>query len=142
MTGRRLLRLSGPDAGEFLQGLVTNDVRRAPIYAALLTPQGKYLADFFVIPDGDGLLLDVPAEQGDDLLRRLSLYKLRAKVEIAEDPRPVTRGTGPTGTRCASNIWSRKRGPSWCRMTASSWKWGSNACTASISARAAMSGRK
>ncbi len=95
MTQRRLLRLSGPDAGEFLQGLVTNDVRRAPIYAALLTPQGKYLADFFVIPDGDGYLLDVPAEQGDDLLRRLSMYKLRAKVEIAEDPRPVTRGTGP-----------------------------------------------
>ena len=52
MTTRRLLRRSGPDAAEFLQGLVTNDVRRAPIYAALLTPQGKYLADFFVVPDG------------------------------------------------------------------------------------------
>ena len=95
MTARRLLRLSGPDAGEFLQGLVTNDVRRAPVYTALLTPQGKYLADFFIIPDGDGFLLDVPAEQADDLLRRLTMYRLRAKVEIAEDPRPVARGTGP-----------------------------------------------
>ena len=95
MTNRRLLRLSGPDTAEFLQGLVTNDVRRAPIYTALLTPQGKYLADFFIIPDGDGFLLDVPAEQADDLLRRLTMYRLRAKVEITEDPRPVTRGTGP-----------------------------------------------
>ena len=95
MTNRRLLRLSGPDTAEFLQGLVTNDVRRAPIYTALLSPQGKYLADFFIIPDGDGFLLDVPAEQADDLLRRLTMYKLRAKVDITEDLRGVTRGTGP-----------------------------------------------
>ena len=71
MTNRRLLRLTGPDTAEFLQGLVTNDVRRVPIYTALLSPQGKYLADFFIIPDGDGFLLDVPADQADDLLRRL-----------------------------------------------------------------------
>ncbi|TKW68540.1 MAG: folate-binding protein YgfZ [Paracoccus denitrificans] len=96
MSDRRLLRVSGPDRVDFLQGLVTNDVRRAPVYAALLTPQGKYLSDFFIIPDGeDALLLDVGAEQADDLLRRLSMYKLRAKVEIAEDPRKVTRGAGP-----------------------------------------------
>lgn len=95
MTNRRLLRLTGRDTAEFLQGLVTNDVRRAPIYTALLSPQGKYLADFFIIPDGDGFLLDVPAEQADDLLRRLTMYKLRAKVDITEDPRAVTRGTGP-----------------------------------------------
>ena len=96
MSTRRLLRLTGPDRVDFLQGLVTNDVRRAPVYAALLTPQGKYLADFFIVPDGDdALLLDVAAEQADDLLRRLSMYKLRAKVEIAEDPRVVSRGTGP-----------------------------------------------
>lgn len=96
MNTRRLFRLTGPDRVEFLQGLVTNDVRRAPVYAALLTPQGKYLADFFIIPDGeDALLLDVAAEQGDDLLRRLSMYKLRARVDLAEDPRKVARGTGP-----------------------------------------------
>ena len=96
MTARRLFRLTGPDRVDFLQGLVTNDVRRAPVYAALLTPQGKYLADFFIVPEGeDALLLDVAADQAGDLLRRLSMYKLRAKVEIAEDPRQVTRGTGP-----------------------------------------------
>ncbi|MFD1797437.1 folate-binding protein YgfZ [Paracoccus aurantiacus] len=96
MTKRRLLRVTGPDRVDFLQGVVTNDVRRAPVYAALLTPQGKYLADFFIIPDGeDALLLDVSADQSDDLQRRLSMYKLRAKVEIAADGRGVTRGTGP-----------------------------------------------
>ena len=96
MNERRLLRLTGPDRVDFLQGLVTNDVTRAPVYAALLSPQGKYLADFFVVPDGDeALLLDVAGDLADDLLRRLAMYKLRAKVEIAEDPRPVTRGTGP-----------------------------------------------
>ena len=95
MSTRRLLRLTGPERVDFLQGLVTNDVRRAPVYAALLTPQGKYLADFFIIPDGDdALLLDVAGDQADDLLRRLSMYKLRAKVEIAEDARTVSRGTG------------------------------------------------
>ena len=84
MTARRLFRLTGPDRVDFLQGLVTNDVRRAPVYAALLTPQGKYLADFFIVPEGeDALLLDVAADQAGDLLRRLSMYKLRAKVEIA-----------------------------------------------------------
>ncbi|WBU59067.1 YgfZ/GcvT domain-containing protein [Paracoccus albus] len=96
MTERRLLRVTGPDRVEFLQGLVTNDVSRAPVYAALLSPQGKYLSDFFIVPDGsDALLVDVAADQADDLLRRLSMYKLRAKVEIAEDPRRVGRGTGP-----------------------------------------------
>ncbi|MDO5643606.1 MAG: folate-binding protein, partial [Paracoccus sp. (in: a-proteobacteria)] len=96
MTNRRLFRVTGPDRVAFLQGLVSNDVRRAPVYAALLSPQGKYLADFFIIPDGDdGLLLDVAAEQADDLFKRLTMYKLRAKVDIAPDPRVVSRGTGP-----------------------------------------------
>ncbi|MDO5606451.1 MAG: folate-binding protein, partial [Paracoccus sp. (in: a-proteobacteria)] len=93
---RRLLRVSGPDRVEFLQGLVTSDVHRAPVYAALLSPQGKYLADFFIIPDGDdALLLDVAEAQADDLLRRLLIYRLRARVEISADPRKVTRGSGP-----------------------------------------------
>lgn len=95
MTERRLLRVTGPEREDFLQGLVTNDVRRAPVYAALLTPQGKYLADFFIIPDGDGFLLDVATDQADDLQRRLTMYKLRAKVAIEDDPRQVSRGLGP-----------------------------------------------
>ena len=55
---RKVLRVTGDDRVEFLQGLVTNDVSRAPVWAALLTAQGKYLADFFVVPDGDALLVD------------------------------------------------------------------------------------
>jgi folate-binding protein YgfZ len=66
---------------------VTNDVGRLPqggaAYAALLTPQGKILFDFFVVANDDGLLLDCAAAQADALVKRLTLYRLRAKVEIA-----------------------------------------------------------
>ncbi len=76
------------DAAQFLQGLVTNDVTgRLPVYAALLTAQGKMLFDFFVWPGGDGaLFLDCEAEAADELVRRLSLYRLRRKLTIGVDP--------------------------------------------------------
>lgn len=92
---RRIIRVGGADRMDFLQGLVTNDVTRAPVWAALLTAQGKYLADFLVVPDGESLLIDVDARLADDLLRRLSMYKLRAAVELAPTDLQVTRGTGP-----------------------------------------------
>ncbi|MDO5647788.1 folate-binding protein YgfZ [Paracoccus sp. (in: a-proteobacteria)] len=92
---RQIIRISGPDRVTFLQGLVTNDVRRAPIWAAMLTPQGKYLADFLIIPDGDALLIDIDARLADDLLRRLMMYRLRSDVAIAAAGLPVARGTGP-----------------------------------------------
>lgn len=78
----------GDDAAEFLQGLVTNDVTGAlPVYAALLTAQGKMLFDFLVWPSGDGaLLLDCEAEAAEELVKRLSLYRLRRKLAIAVDP--------------------------------------------------------
>ena len=91
---RRIIRVGGADRVDFLQGLVTNDVTRAPVWAALLTAQGKYLADFLIVPQGDALLLDVDARLADDLLRRLSMYKLRAAVELASTDLKVTRGTG------------------------------------------------
>lgn len=91
---RRIIRVGGADRVDFLQGLVTNDVTRAPVWAALLTAQGKYLADFLVVPQGDALLLDVDARLADDLLRRLSMYKLRAAVELAPTDLKVTHGTG------------------------------------------------
>ena len=97
MTSRRILRLSGPDTREFLQGIVTNDVAKLDhglVYAALLTPQGKYLADFFLVPGGDAVLLDVDESLGDMLMQRLSMYKLRAKVEIAPTELHLHRGTG------------------------------------------------
>ncbi|MCG6111921.1 MAG: folate-binding protein [Paracoccus sp.] len=92
---RQIIRLTGEDRVPFLQGLVTNDVTRAPCWAAILTPQGKYLADFLVIPDGDALLIDVDARLSDDLIRRLSMYKLRSKVALEAVDMPVARGTGP-----------------------------------------------
>src|SRR5687768_14515097 len=78
---------AGEDAAQFLQGLVTNDVTAAlPVYAALLTPQGKALFDFLVWPGADSaLLLDCEAEVAEDLVRRLSLYRLRRKLSIAVD---------------------------------------------------------
>jgi tRNA-modifying protein YgfZ len=78
----------GEDAAQFLQGLVTNDVTGSlPVYAGLLTPQGKTLFDFIVWPGADGaLLLDCEADAADDLVKRLSLYRLRRKLDIAVDP--------------------------------------------------------
>jgi hypothetical protein len=85
---RGLLGVDGEDGRAFLQGLVSNDVRRVAadcaIYAALLTPQGKYLHDFFIVEDGGGLLLDCETARLDDLKRRLGIYKLRAKVALAD----------------------------------------------------------
>ncbi len=91
---RRIISVTGPDRVEFLQGLVSNDVSRAPIWAAMLTPQGKYLADFLIVPQGESLLVDVDARLADDLMRRLSMYKLRSKVDLAIAELNVTRGTG------------------------------------------------
>ena len=91
---RQIIRVTGDDRLSFLQGLVTNDVTRAPCWAALLTPQGKYLADFLVIPEGGRLLIDVDDRLADDLLRRLSMYKLRSQVQIAPTDLTVARGIG------------------------------------------------
>ncbi|MFN3276373.1 MAG: YgfZ/GcvT domain-containing protein [Paracoccus sp. (in: a-proteobacteria)] len=91
---RQIIRLTGEDRVDFLQGLVTNDVRRAPCWAAILTPQGKYLADFLILPAPDALLIDVDARLSDDLMRRLSMYKLRARVTLEPVDMPVARGTG------------------------------------------------
>ncbi|MFZ3581852.1 YgfZ/GcvT domain-containing protein [Loktanella sp. DJP18] len=98
MTDRTVIALTGADRVDFLQGLVTNDVSRADggiVYAALLTPQGKYLADFFVLGETDRLLIDVAASHADGLMQRLGLYRLRADVQIARSDIVVSRGTGP-----------------------------------------------
>lgn len=98
MTARRILRLTGRDTETFLQGLITNDTARLAdglVYAAVLTPQGKYIADFFLARDGDGILLDVAEPLADDLTRRLTMYKLRADVTITATDLALQRGTGP-----------------------------------------------
>lgn len=94
---RTVFSITGADAREFLQGLVTNDVEKAKdglIYAALLTPQGKYLADFFLWDRGDDILLDADADQAPALAQRLTMYRLRSDVVIAETPLKVGRGVG------------------------------------------------
>lgn len=89
LANRAVLRLSGEDVRGFLQGLVTNDVARLapdrPVWAGLLTPQGKALFDFVLWADGGDVLVDCEAEAADDLARRLSLYKLRRAITIARD---------------------------------------------------------
>jgi folate-binding protein YgfZ len=86
---RGVARVAGADAASFLQGLLTNDVEALPQggvrYAGLLSPQGKILFDFLVFRIGpDEFLLDAPADKVPELVKRLSLYKLRAKVEVAD----------------------------------------------------------
>ncbi len=84
---RAVIRLSGEDVRGFLQGLVTNDVSGAlPVWAGLLTPQGKALFDFLVWAEGDDLLIDCETEQAAALIRRLSIYRLRRPITIALDP--------------------------------------------------------
>ena len=87
---RALVRLGGGDWRSFLQGLISNDVAAlAPgelRFAALLTPQGRLLFDLFVGGLDDGCMIDVQASQREALVQRLSIYRLRAKVEVAAAP--------------------------------------------------------
>ena len=83
---RGIVGIDGEEARSFLQGLVTNNVEEVSkgraVYAALLTPQGKYLFDFFIATSGDRLFLDCDASRVADLIKRLNFYKLRAKITI------------------------------------------------------------
>ena len=90
LSNRAVIRLSGDDRRSFLQGLISQDVEslteNQAIFATLLTPQGKILFDFFVIEDSDALLIDCHATTAESLLKRLTLYKLRAAVSLALEP--------------------------------------------------------
>lgn len=88
---RAIIAISGPEARDFLQGLVTNDVvgglaPGAGLYTALLSPQGKILFDFLVTEGEGALLLDVARDSGEALLKKLKMYRLRAKLEIELRP--------------------------------------------------------
>lgn len=106
LASRAIVRLSALDPDEdlrgYLQGLVTNDVAGAlPVWAGLLTPQGKVLFDFMIWADGEDLLIDCEADAAEALARRLSLYRLRRRIAIARDDglavhwRPVAQGNDP-----------------------------------------------
>ncbi len=85
---RGLLRIGGADRVDFLQGIVSNDVARVSsdrtVWSAFLTPQGKFLHEFFQAAQGDTFLLDCEAERRADLARRLKLYKLRSQVTVED----------------------------------------------------------
>jgi folate-binding protein YgfZ len=104
LADRALVKVSGPDWRGFLQGLLTQDVEGLTSgeirFAALLTPQGKLLYDLFLIGRDDGCLMDVAAQYRDALVQRLSIYRLRAKVEITAVESAVTA------------LWSEEATPS------------------------------
>jgi len=94
LADRAVIRLAGEDARGFVQGLLTSDVAGAlPVWAGLLTPQGKCLFDFIVWGEGDdpstgsgqALLLDCEAAAAEDLIKRLSIYRLRRAITIVRD---------------------------------------------------------
>lgn len=98
-----MIRVTGPDAEKFLQDIITNDMRRLTegglLYACLLTPQGQFLHDFFIFKDGDSYVVDTEAARTDDLLRRMNIFKLRAKVEFADTDLKVYSGKGKADPR-------------------------------------------
>jgi len=104
---RCIVSVSGADAREFLQGLVTNDMelvsRDRAIYAALLTPQGKYLHDFFIMGTKDGFYLDCEEQRRQDLITRLTRYRLRAQVAI-RDAQPEFDIFALTGTDVSARL--------------------------------------
>jgi folate-binding protein YgfZ len=90
LVDRAVLRLSGEDVRGFLQGLVTHDLAQLepdrPLWAGLLSPQGKALFDFILWADGDDVLIDCEREAAGELARRLALYRLRRRIAIDRDP--------------------------------------------------------
>lgn len=103
MTERSIIALTGTETRKFLQGLTTNDVNgidHGAVYTAVLTPQGKFMVDFFLVAEGDAVLLDVAASEADALTKRLNMYKLRSDVTLTLTDRTVSRGAGapPEGT--------------------------------------------
>ena len=87
---RSVIAVGGTEPRAFLQGLVSNDMEKCRpgqgIYAALLTPQGKVLFEFFITESDERFLIDCAAERASELLKRLSFYRLRAKIELALAP--------------------------------------------------------
>jgi tRNA-modifying protein YgfZ len=107
LVDRALLRLSGEDVRGFLQGLVTNDVDALgpdrPLWAGLLTPQGKALFDFILWTDGGDVLIDCERDAAGELAKRLSLYRLRRPILIDREPDLCVHwsvdGSGPRDPR-------------------------------------------
>ncbi len=112
---RAVFEITGEDAKDFLQGLVTADVETlddgSATHAGLLTPQGKIMFDFFVVGQPDGFVVDCAASQIDDIVKRLTFYKLRAKVDIVVKPEmSVAANWGDRGDNPAAMlVWGDPR---------------------------------
>ena len=108
LTDRAVIAVSGAGARDFLQGLVTQDMARldtGAVFACLLTPQGKILFDFIAVPGPeDSILLDVWRAGRDALIKRLSLYRLRAKIDITARDDLAVGVTAPLGTGSGAGI--------------------------------------
>ena len=115
LPNRGFLRLSGEDRLKFLQGLVSNDVNAAApghaVYSCLLTPQGKFLHDFFLISDGDSLLIECEADRRADLAQRLKMYRLRSKIEIVEAEYDVFAAFGAAPLTTDTIVYPDPRSP-------------------------------
>ena len=115
LPGRAVIAVQGPEAAHFLHNLLTADIEQladgGASYAALLTPQGKILSDMLVLRQGDGFLIDCSGAQRADLLKRLAIYRLRAKVDIAARDdlavgvSPEEGAGGVPDPRCAALGW-------------------------------------
>jgi hypothetical protein len=96
---RGAFRVEGEDAAGFLQSLLTNNVgalrEGEAAFSALLTPQGKILADFFALRRGEGFLIDCPVERREELMKRLSLYRLRSRVRLVDETQDL----------CVAALW-------------------------------------
>ncbi len=118
LVNRALIRLSGEDVRGFLQGLVTQDLDQLdphkPLWAGLLSPQGKALFDFLLWADGDDVLMDCEREGAEGVLRRLTLYRLRRQISIGRDESLAVHwapeGEGPADPRLKA-LGSRWLGP-------------------------------
>lgn len=102
---RTAIRISGSDRATFLQGLISNNIEKASdtqaIYALMLTPQGKFLYDFFIVTQDESHLLDIPAAHKDTILKKLKMYKLRSDV-IIED----LSDTHECSALLGENVWA------------------------------------
>jgi tRNA-modifying protein YgfZ len=124
LNDRTVLKISGPDAKPFLQGLVTNDMGRlAPgrsIYAALLTPQGKIISDFILSEAGEAILVDCAASRAPDLAARLKKFRLRAKVQVEEAGPTLAVLSSPDAPPANIAVQSAAIDP---RLPELGWRW-------------------
>ena len=107
LSDRRVIRVAGSDAAAFLQNVMTNDIAAAQpiVYSCLLSPQGQFLHDFFVVREtDDSFLVDTDAARSDELIRRLTVFKLRAKITMTpvDDMKVYAGNDGHTDPRHAA----------------------------------------